>query len=107
MPLSEQAQVELLCTIPGIQRRAAEVLIAETGGDMSKFATVGHLASWAGVCPGNDESTGKRRSGRTTNGPEVSRPGFAETGQLVSSSMMGEGVEEHRTACLASYSRAR
>jgi len=42
---SGQAQVELLCTIPGIQRRAAEVLIAETDGDMSKFATAGHLAS--------------------------------------------------------------
>src|ERR687896_54610 len=62
------AAVELLCTIPGVQRRAAEVIIAETGGDMSAFATAGHLASWAGVCPGNDESAGKRRSGRTRKG---------------------------------------
>ena len=62
------AAVELLCTIPGVQRRAAEVIIAETGGDMTAFATSGHLASWAGVCPGNDESAGKRRSGRTRKG---------------------------------------
>jgi transposase len=60
--------VELLCTIPGVERRAAQVLIAETGGDMTAFPTAGHLASWAGVCPGNNESAGKRRSGRTRQG---------------------------------------
>jgi hypothetical protein len=57
--------VDALCTIPGVQRRTAEVIIAETGGDMSVFPTAKHLASWAGVCPGNDESAGKRRSGKT------------------------------------------
>jgi len=62
------AAVEALCTIPGIQRRTAEVIIAETGGDMSAFPTAKHLASWAGVCPGNDESAGKRRSGKTRKG---------------------------------------
>ena len=60
--------VELLCTIPGVGRRAAEVIIAETGGDMSAFPTAKHLTSWAGVCPGNDQSAGKRRSGKTTKG---------------------------------------
>jgi transposase len=60
--------VELLCTIPGVQRRTAEVIIAETGADMSAFPTAKHLASWAGQCPGNDESAGKRRSGRTRKG---------------------------------------
>jgi transposase len=60
--------VELLCTIPGVQRRSAEVLIAEIGTDMSVFPTAGHLASWAGQCPGNDQSAGKRRSGRTRKG---------------------------------------
>ena len=57
--------VEALCTIPGIQRRSAEVILAETGGDMSAFPTAKQLAPWAGVCPGNDESAGKRRSGKT------------------------------------------
>ncbi|MCP9488715.1 MAG: IS110 family transposase [Solirubrobacteraceae bacterium MAG38_C4-C5] len=74
-----QAQVELLCTIPGIQRRAAEVIIAETGADMTKFPTAGHLASWAGVCPGNDQSAGKRRSGRTTKGSKWLRQTLTES----------------------------
>jgi transposase len=60
--------VELLCTIPGVQRRTAEVIVAEIGTDMTRFPTAGHLASWAGLCPGNDESAGKRRSGRTRKG---------------------------------------
>jgi transposase len=60
--------VERLRTIPGVDRRAAEVIIAEVGTDMGRFATAGHLCSWAGVSPGNNESGGKRRSGRTTPG---------------------------------------
>jgi transposase len=60
--------VELLCTIPGIQTRTAQVIIAEIGPDMSVFPTAKHLASWAGQCPGNDRSAGKRRSGRTRKG---------------------------------------
>ncbi|MEO9175642.1 MAG: IS110 family transposase [Gaiellales bacterium] len=64
-----EAAVELLCTIPGVQRRTAEVIIAEIGVDMSVFPSAGQLASWAGLCPGNDTSAGKRRSGRTRKGP--------------------------------------
>ena len=60
--------VELLCTITGIQRRGAECVIGEIGADMSAFAPPRHLASWAGQCPGNDQSAGKRRSGKTRNG---------------------------------------
>ncbi|MCA1678699.1 MAG: IS110 family transposase [Actinobacteria bacterium] len=60
--------VELLCTIPGIQRRGAECIIGEIGTDMTRFATARHLASWAGKCPGNDKSAGKRRSGKTRDG---------------------------------------
>ncbi len=60
--------VELLCTIPGVQRRTAEVIIAEIGVNMSVFPTAKHLASWAGMCPGNDQSAGKRRSGKTRKG---------------------------------------
>jgi len=63
-----ETAVELLCTIPGVQRRNAECIIAEIGVDMSVFATDKHLASWAGQCPGNDQSAGKRRSGKTRNG---------------------------------------
>jgi transposase len=61
--------VELLCTIPGVQAHAAQVLIAECGLDMTVFPTAGHFASWAGACPGHHESAGRRRSGRTRPGP--------------------------------------
>jgi len=60
--------VELLRSIPGVERRAAEVLVAELGTDMTVFPTAGHLASWAGVCPGQNESAGKRKSAKTRKG---------------------------------------
>jgi len=78
--------VELLCTIPGVGRRAAEVIIAETGGDMSVFPTAKHLTSWAGVCPGNDQSAGRRRSGRTTKGSKWLRGTLIEAAKAAARS---------------------
>jgi transposase len=72
------SQRDLLMTIPGVQQRSAEVLIAEIGVNMSMFPTPKHLASWAKVCPGNDESAGKRRSGRTGKGNKWLRGGLTE-----------------------------
>jgi transposase len=63
-----ESAVELLCTIPGVQRRNAECIIAEIGVDMTVFPTAEQLASWAGQCPGNDQSAGKRRSGKSRKG---------------------------------------
>jgi transposase len=60
--------VELLDTIPGVGQRLAEQLLAEIGSDMSRFPTEAHLASWAKLSPGNNESAGKRYSGRTGHG---------------------------------------
>jgi transposase len=60
--------VELLRTVDGIETRTAQNILAEIGVDMSVFPSAGHLASWAGQCPGNDQSAGKRRSGRTRKG---------------------------------------
>ena len=60
--------VELLQTIPGVGAVVAAALVAEIGTDMSRFPSAKHPASWAGVCPGNKQSGGKRLSGRTTNG---------------------------------------
>jgi transposase len=60
--------IELLDTIPGIARRGAENIIAEIGTDMSAFPSDAQLASWSGQCPGNHESAGKRRSGKTRKG---------------------------------------
>lgn len=59
---------DVLVTIPGVSILVADVIIAETGGDMSMFETAGHLASWAGVCPGQNESAGKVKSSHTTHG---------------------------------------
>jgi transposase len=60
--------VEMLATIPGVSSLAAEVMVSEIGIDMSRFKTEGHLISWAGLCPKNDESAGKRRSTRMKKG---------------------------------------
>jgi transposase len=60
--------IALLTTIPGVERHVAEVIIAETGGDMTVFPTADHLASWAGVVPGHRESAGKNKSGKTRPG---------------------------------------
>jgi transposase len=60
--------IQRLATIPGIDVRAAENILAETGIDMDVFPTAGHLASWAGMCSGQRESAGKRQSGRTRKG---------------------------------------
>jgi transposase len=60
--------VQHLDTIPGVARQTAEIIVAEIGIDMSRFASAAHLAAWAGVAPGNDESAGKRRSGKTRKG---------------------------------------
>jgi transposase len=62
-----QAQ-ERLQTIPGVNQRVAETVVAEIGTNMDQFPSAEHLASWAGMCSGNNESAGKRRSGRTTKG---------------------------------------
>lgn len=72
--LTATQAVALLDTIPGIDRWQAEVILAEIGLDMSRFPTADHLASWAGLAPGNNESAGKRRSGKTRPGnPTLSK----------------------------------
>jgi len=60
--------VGLLDTIPGVARRTAEMIVAEIGTDMTRFPSADHLASWAWVAPGNDESASKRASGKTRKG---------------------------------------
>lgn len=70
--------VRRLSTIPGIAQRTAQVVIAEIGVDMTRFPTAHHLASWAGLCPGNQESAGKRRSGKTPFGSRALRAALCE-----------------------------
>ena len=60
--------IDLLSTFPGVSKTVAEIIIAETGADMTQFPTAAHLASWAGVCPGHNESAGKRKSSHARPG---------------------------------------
>ena len=66
-----EEEVVLLDTIPGVARRTAEVIVSEIGKDMSRFPTADHLAAWAGVAPGNNESAGKRYSGTVRKGDQA------------------------------------
>lgn len=70
--------VQRLDSIPGVGRQTAEVLLAEMGWDMSRFPTDKNLASWAGMCPGNNESAGKRRNGKTRKGSRWLRHALIE-----------------------------
>ncbi len=88
-----------LDTIPGVDRKAAVTIVAETGGDMSRFATAGHLCSWAGMCPGQNESAGKRRSGRTRRANRYLR------GMLVESALAA--TRANNTALQARYYRVK
>jgi transposase len=74
-----QPAARLLADVPGLERRSIEVIIAETGADMSRFPSPGHLASWAGLCPGNHESAGKRRRVATTPGNQWLRRTMVES----------------------------
>jgi transposase len=76
VPFAEAAT--RLLTIPGVGKRTAEVVIAEIGVDMGRFPTSSHLASWAGLCPGNHESAGKQKSGRATKGNGALRSALCE-----------------------------
>jgi len=73
-----QAEAARLCTVTGIATRTAETLIAELGADMAVFPSDRHCASWAALCPGHDESAGKRRSGKTRKGSPWLRAALIE-----------------------------
>lgn len=79
-----QDEVDRLCTIPGVDRVTAWGLISEIGLNMDQFPTAGHLASWAGMCPGNFESAGKRLSGKTRKGSAFLRRHLCQAGWAVS-----------------------
>jgi transposase len=76
-----ETEVELLDTITGIGRPTAEVWLAEVGSNVERFPTHGHLASWAGMCPGNNESAGKRKSGKTRKGNPALRTALVVAAQ--------------------------
>jgi transposase len=72
-PLPFGQMVSMLDTMPGVDHRGAEALVAEWGTDMGRFGTASRLAAWTGVAPGNDESAGRQQSGKTRQGHRVLR----------------------------------
>jgi transposase len=78
------AMLANLDTIPGVDRKGAITMVAETAGDMSRFPTAGHLCSWGAMCPGQNESAGKRRSGKTRKGNRYLRTSLIEGGLAAS-----------------------
>ena len=78
--------VELLCTIPGINQRSAEVIIAETGGDMTRFPSAAHLAAWAGVAPASHESAGRHKAAGTRHGIRWLRRALIESARSAAGS---------------------
>lgn len=73
-----EGELRRLGTLPGVGPRTGEEILAEIGTDMSRFPSAHHLASWAKMCPGNEESAGKRRSGRTGRGNPLLRGALVE-----------------------------
>jgi transposase len=79
---AEQEAIALLDTIPGVSQRTAEILLAESGTDMTRFPSAKHLASWAGMCPGHHESAGKHLSGKTRKGSRWLRQVLVEAAHV-------------------------
>ncbi len=79
-----QHQIDLIRSTPGFDTTSAQQVFVEIGGDIKLFPSEGHLASWAGLCPGNNESAGKRKSGRTTKGNRWLRGALVQTAHAAS-----------------------
>jgi transposase len=88
--------IALLDSIPGINRWTAEVVLAEIGFDMRRFPSADHLSSWAGMCPGNRESAGKRKSGRTRKGSPSLRVALTEAGHAAGRGKTYLAAQLHR-----------
>jgi transposase len=91
-----QDALQRLCTIPGVGPRTAEVILAEIGLDMSRFPTAHHLASWAGICPGNRESGGKHLSGKTRKGNHWLRQALVESAHAAKKARQTYLAAHHR-----------
>ncbi len=93
-----QAEADRLRTITGIEQRTAETLVAELGVDMAQFPSDRHCAAWAGLCPGNHESAGKRKSGKTRKGSKWLRTALTETAWAASHTKSYLAAQYHRIA---------
>lgn len=106
-PLSAEQAITLLDTIPGVDHRTAEVIIAEIGIDMSRFPSANHLASWAGVAPGNNQSAGKQRSGKTPPGNHTLRTALTQAAHAAARTRRSYlSAQYHRLAARRGKKRA-
>ena len=104
---ADEPALQVADTVPGVGRRIAEDVLAEIGTDMTRFPSAAHLASWAGVCPGNDESAGKRQSGRTRHGNPYVRTALVEAAHAAARTKDTYlGVLYHRLAARRGKNRA-
>jgi transposase len=93
-----EAIIARLQTIPGVGRRTAEVIVAETGGDMARFATAARLAAWAGLAPGDNESAGKRKKAPTRKGDRHLRAAMVEAAWATARTRTRPGARFRRLA---------
>jgi transposase len=109
LPFEED--LELLDTIPGVARRTAETIVAEIGTNMDQFPSAAHLCSWAGLCPGQNESAGKRKSGKTRKGNKKLRSALVEAaraaGRTKNTYLSSQYHRIRRTSGSQSGSRSR
>ena len=104
-PFAEPAH--RLMSVPGVGKRTAEVVVAEIGVDMSRFPSAAHLASCAGLCPGNNESAGKRKSGHARKGDEALRTALCEAAWAASHGRTPICRPSTAASCAALAPRAR
>ncbi len=102
-----EAVVQRLDTAHGVDRRVAQSVIAETGGDMSKFPSSGHLSSWASMCPGQHESAGKSKSGRTRKGNRWIRSTLVQAAWAASHTQDSYLAAQYRRLCRGPGGRRR
>ena len=103
-PFQEAAQ--RLMTIPGVGQRTAQTILSEVGADVTRFPTAKHLASWAAVCPGNRQSAGKQKSGRTRKGSPWLRSALVEAAQAASRTKTYLAAQYRRIAARRGARRA-
>ena len=98
--------LQRLTTIPGVSRRVSEILLSEMGADMSRFPSARHLASWVGLCPGNNESAGKSLSGRTRKGSPWLRSALVQAAKAAARTKTYLGAQYRRIAARRGANRA-
>lgn len=92
--------IDKLEKIPGIGKTTAQIILAEIGQDMSRFPTENHISSWSGVCPGNNESAGKRRSGKTRKGNKILKSTLAQCAKAASKNKNSFFYAQYQRICI-------